>query len=42
LVDVSANGRSISRARWNSHYMIPKSDPTNGASDPITTGLGFC
>src|SRR6476660_708360 len=38
LVDASANGRSISRARWNSHYMIPKSDPTNGASDPITTG----
>jgi hypothetical protein len=36
--DASANGRSVSLARWNSHYMIPKSDPGDGGSDPITTG----
>src|SRR5882724_10955349 len=36
--DASANGRSVSLARWNSHYMIPKADTTNAASDPITTG----
>jgi hypothetical protein len=34
--DVSANGRSVSFARWNSHYLIPKSDATNDKSDPIT------
>jgi hypothetical protein len=31
-VDASANGRSVSLPRWNSHYMIP------GGSNPITTG----
>ena len=25
--DVSANGRSVTLARWNSHYMVPKSTP---------------
>src|SRR5436309_6643166 len=38
LVDVSANGRSVSLARWNSHYLIPKLNTTDGGSDPITTG----
>jgi hypothetical protein len=38
-VDASANGRSVSLARWNSHYMIPKSNTTDGGSDPITTGF---
>jgi hypothetical protein len=38
LADASANGRSVSLARWNSHYMIPKSNTTDGGSDPITTG----
>jgi hypothetical protein len=37
--DASANGRSISLARWNSHYMIPKLNTTNAGSDPITTGF---
>ena len=37
--DVSANGRSVTLARWNSHYLIPKSNTTNGRSDPITTGF---
>src|SRR6266576_1889873 len=37
--DASANGRSISLARWNSHYLIPKSNTTDGGSDPITTGF---
>lgn len=35
--DASANGRSISLARWNSHYLIPKANTTNAGSDPITT-----
>jgi hypothetical protein len=30
---VSANGRSISRARWNSHYLIPRLNPSNTAID---------
>ena len=33
--DASANGRSISLARWNSHYLIPKSNLTTDASDPV-------
>src|SRR2546421_8199096 len=37
--DASANGRSISLARWNSHYLIPKLNTTDGGSDPITTGF---
>ena len=37
--DASANGRSISLARWNSHYMVPKSNTTDAGSDPITTGF---
>jgi len=39
--DPSANGRSVSLARWNSHYMIPKSIPGDAGSDPITTGYSF-
>jgi len=39
--DISANGRSVTLARWNSHYLIPKSDTTNDKSDPITTTSGF-
>src|SRR5262249_16095179 len=35
---VSANGRSVSLARWNSHYLMPKSNTTDAGSDPITTG----
>jgi Tfp pilus assembly protein PilX len=35
--DVSANGRSISLARWNSHYLIPKSNLTDDASDPVAS-----
>jgi len=38
LAEASANGRSVSLARWNSHYMIPKLDPGDAKSDPITTG----
>ena len=34
---VSANGRSISTARWNSHYLVPRLNPgdTNVDSTPI-------
>src|SRR5438874_4255354 len=35
----SANGRSITLARWNSHYLIPKSNRLDDKSDPITTGF---
>jgi hypothetical protein len=27
--DVSANGRSISTTRWNSHYLIPRGNPSD-------------
>src|SRR5437899_3787865 len=37
--DASANGRSISLARWNSHYLIPKLNTTDAGSDPVTTGF---
>ena len=37
--DASANGRSISLVRWNSHYMVPKANATDAGSDPITTGF---
>src|SRR5207302_775343 len=37
--DVSANGRSITLARWNSHYLIPKLNTGDDKSDPITTGF---
>jgi hypothetical protein len=33
---VSANNRSISTARWNSHYLIPRGSPNpNPASSPV-------
>ena len=35
--DLSSNGRSVSAARWNRHYLIPKIDTSNEASDPINT-----
>ncbi len=37
--DASANGRSISLPRWNSHYLVPKLNPGDDKSDPITTGF---
>lgn len=37
--DVSLNGRSVSLARWNSHYLVPKANTGNSSSDPITTGF---
>jgi hypothetical protein len=30
---VSANGRSISTARWNSHYLVPRLNPSSTAPD---------
>jgi hypothetical protein len=33
--DVSANGRSVTLARWNAHYLVPKGDLTNPDSSPI-------
>ena len=35
---VSANGRSISTARWNSHYLIPRASTTNSIdSTPVSS-----
>src|SRR5206468_7505173 len=39
LADVSVNGRSVSLARWNSHYLIPKLHRSDDKSDPVTTGF---
>jgi hypothetical protein len=33
----SANGRSISTARWNSHYLIPRGNTSNTTIDPSPT-----
>ena len=33
----SANGRSISRARWNSHYLVPPASPTGTDSTPVVS-----
>jgi Tfp pilus assembly protein PilX len=33
--NVSANGRSITSTRWNSHYLVPKKDTTTSDSLPI-------
>src|SRR6266567_7689727 len=41
--DVSANGRSITNARWNSHYLVPRAAPGPGQtwntvySDPVSS-----
>ncbi len=37
--DASANGRSVSLARWNAHYMVPKANTGNSGPDPITGGF---
>lgn len=37
--DVSINGRSVSLARWNRHYLVPKANTSDDGSDPITTGF---
>lgn len=37
--DVSINSRSVSLARWNHHYLVPKANTSDDASDPITTGF---
>jgi hypothetical protein len=33
--DPSVNARSVSLARWNGHYLLPKADTSNDAPDPI-------
>ena len=35
--DSSANGRSISLPRWNTHYLIPKASTANDDPDPIAS-----
>ena len=37
--DASLNGRSVSLARWNAHYLFPKSNTGDNSSDPITSGF---
>jgi hypothetical protein len=34
---VSANGRSISTTRWNSHYLIPRGNPSDTNVNPSPT-----
>jgi len=36
-LDSSRNDRSVSAARWNAHYLIPKLVTTNDDTDPIAT-----
>ncbi len=43
--DVSSNGRSVSLARWNSHYLIPRSDWSEAKIDstplsPVASPMG--
>jgi hypothetical protein len=33
--DISANGRSITSSRWNSHYLVPKKNTSTDDSVPI-------
>src|SRR5438094_1084283 len=33
--DVSANGRFVTSARWNTHYLVPKKNTGPGADDSI-------
>ena len=35
--DVSANGRSITLARWNKHYLVPKANTGNDLTDPVAS-----
>ena len=35
--NASINGRIVSLARWNKHYLIPQADPTGSKSDPVAS-----
>src|SRR5689334_6654466 len=35
--DISLNGRSVTAARWNKHYLIPKLNTSNDWSDPVSS-----
>src|SRR6266700_1352068 len=35
--DVSANGRSVSLARWNKHYLVPKLNTGDDKTDPVAS-----
>ena len=35
--DVSANGRSVSLARWNKHYLMPKLTTGDDSTDPVAS-----
>ena len=35
--DVSANGRSITLARWNKHYLVPKLNTGDDKTDPVAS-----
>jgi hypothetical protein len=39
MTDPSANKRSVSLARWNTHYLIPKANTGDDSTDPITSGF---
>ncbi|MBA3570798.1 MAG: hypothetical protein H0W34_02230 [Pyrinomonadaceae bacterium] len=37
----SANGRSVTKARWNKHYLIPKANASDDSTDPRAEFDGF-
>src|ERR1051326_5519812 len=39
--DVSANGRSVSFARWNTHYLVPKLKTGDDSTDPVLGSPDF-
>jgi hypothetical protein len=34
----SLNGRAITLARWNAHYLVPKANTGDSSADPVITG----
>ena len=37
VTDASLNARSVSVARWNKHYLIPKANTANEQTDPVAS-----
>ncbi len=41
VTDLSANGRSVTKARWNQHYLIPKQNLLDNTSEPTASFDGY-
>ena len=39
--NISANGRSVSLERWNSHFLVPRANSSGSSSDPINGSPAF-